>query len=101
MFLIAKSCAILCAYLDLTLPVSYVEMLYALLQVQNMLLTGSWDSEILQLPNCQVEMQGDKIIWHGVRVKMGICEGMDGLISLCTSQSRTACLHQLGTSSCS
>lgn len=58
------------------------------LQVQDAMMANSWDSNILQLPTCQLESDGDVILWNGPRVRMGICEGQPASVSPHTTSGR-------------
>ena len=42
---------------------------------------AAWDAPILQLPNCQVELHEDTVVWCGPRVRMGICQGQPASVS--------------------
>lgn len=42
---------------------------------------AAWDGPILALPNCQVEIYDDVMIWCGPRVRMGVCMGEPASVS--------------------
>ena len=46
------------------------------MQVQEEMMQGNWEPDLLQLPKCQVEADElGAFIWNGPRVRLGICEG--------------------------
>ncbi|KAK9802596.1 hypothetical protein WJX73_010556 [Symbiochloris irregularis] len=51
------------------------------LLVQEQLMEAAWDGPILALPNCQVEIHDDVMIWCGPRVRMGVCVGEPASVS--------------------
>ena len=52
------------------------------MQVQDVLMQGSWPDDVLMLPNCQVDLDSSSaMIWNGPRIRMGICEGERGSTS--------------------
>lgn len=48
----------------------------------------TWDPSILLLPNCGAEVKGEVLIWHGPRVRMGICEGQPTSVTPHTTSGR-------------
>ncbi|KAK9788833.1 hypothetical protein WJX73_006132 [Symbiochloris irregularis] len=51
------------------------------LMVQDSMLRGSWSTDILALPTCQLEIDASSlVIWNGPRICMGICEGEPSLV---------------------
>lgn len=68
----------------------------SLLQVQEVMMQGTWGPELLELPNCQVQLDSGIMIWNGPRVRMGVCEGQPASISPHITSGRADYFGPLG-----